>query len=584
MSDAASLVITRIVVGILLAAAASLLVLVTVRRIRRGEPSAWAVVVTVLALLVGSVPLPGAEVITGTVWFLVYPLLLAIYPDGRFVPRWSAVPALLWLPLTLVYVLTGAGISDQWWWAPVILITWSVLIGCQVFRYRRRASTREREQVRWALLGVLIEVSGFMALQTVTGGIAADGGASEALANLMGWPIPVALAIGIAASGIVKVDAILYVVVVVVLGGWTLAGTFAGGLALTRSAGVEGDPAVWWAASALAIMVLPVLGAARCAAGWLVHGVRPSPEAAARRLQERLDALSPAEDIADAVETEVRAAIGSQEVRVAPADETGGFPIGYQSEVLAQLLVSPRPAETALTTRDRQVAEALAARAAPALHGARALAELAEARAALVLARAEERKRLRRDLHDDLAPTLAGLGLGLSAIRELAPDELRPLVDEVQHGVREAIAQTRNLAHGLRPAILDHRGVADAVRERARLLEASGIEVELTTRLPGAGVLPAAIEVAVLLIAQEAITNVARHACAGHCDIAIWAADGILELSVEDDGVGIGVSGGGLGLGSMRERALELGGRTVIANRPQGGTRLLVRLPYEVMS
>lgn len=577
------LIATQIGVATICVAALALIVVTAARRFppRRGIP--WLPALGVTALLLGSAAslLPGfPEVAGGVIWFVCFPLLMCTYPDGRFVPGWGPVLVLAWAGLMVPYLATGGELAEQGWWLPTIAASWSVLIGFQVSRYRRRLRTAEREQVRWALLGVLVEISAFMVILALTGGIGETGPTSVALAELAGWPIPVLLAVGLCAPNLARVDELLHAVVATNAAGWVLAGIFAGVWHLAGVAGASPDASPWWGALVLALTVYPAFLGARRLADWLVYGRLPSPAAAADRLQRRLAALSPADDIVGAVEQETAAAIRSPSARLTAAGE--GIEVVYQGETLGRLEVAPRQSETSLTARDTRVLAALAAQAAPALHGARSLHDLALARSELVRAGAEERKRLRRDLHDDLAPTLAGLGLGASAVLALAdPDqlELRETTEALQRGIRDAIAQTRRLAHGLRPAILDDRGLADAVRERARMLAAAGVDARVEVEV-GAG-LPAAVEVAALLIVQEAIANVVRHARASHCEIALTAQDDVLTIAVRDDGAGLPRSASGrrgLGLGSIRERADELGGRAVISSPPSGGTLVSVWL------
>lgn len=573
---------------------AALLAAVIIAAVRRPGGRVWIPTVAAGLLLAGTAlgTLGIAQLWGAAVWFIAFPLLMASYPDGRLVPQWAVLPVSLWLGLGIAYVATGSDIAESSWWLPVVLLTQPPLLAFQVYRYRRRMSTVEREQVRWAILGVIVELAGFAVLQATTGGIGEDGALSIALANLVSWPIPAALAIGLVRPRVVRIDPLLHTVVIMVASAALLASCFGGVGWLARTLGAGADAAAWWAAVALAAAVAPVVTATRRLADWTVYGGRSSPQAAGRALARRLDALSPAGDITGAVVDEVMAAVRSPAVeligakdavrtgpRATSVPEGGEFPVSFLGEQLATLHVAPRPAESTLTRRDQEVIAVLAAHAAPALHGARALGELAEARSSILLAREEERKRLRRDLHDDLAPTLAGLGLGASAITELADEtqtELRDVAADLQQGIREAIAQTRHLAHGLRPAILDDHGLVEAVRARARVLGNAGIEVTVSGHVAS---LPAAVEIAALLIVQEALTNVLNHSSATHCDIAIESGADGLDLRIEDNGVGLGpLESSGIGLTSMHERAAELGGRTTISSRPGGGTRVRARL------
>jgi signal transduction histidine kinase len=213
----------------------------------------------------------------------------------------------------------------------------------------------------------------------------------------------------------------------------------------------------------------------------------------------------------------------------------------------------------------------------------RAAAEqLDAARARLVAAGEEERSRIRRNLHDELAPTLAAAGLTASTAADLLnrdPVAGAVVLDRLQHGLRAALDDIRRLVDELRPVMLDQRGLPGAIRERAEALRPQlDISVEAPETLPD---LPAAVEVAAYRICQEALMNVLRHAQAGRCRVRVAVDDSALLLDVEDDGVGTTAAGtpGGVGLGSMRERAADLGGVCTVHGLPGGGTSVSVRLP-----
>jgi signal transduction histidine kinase len=261
-----------------------------------------------------------------------------------------------------------------------------------------------------------------------------------------------------------------------------------------------------------------------------------------------------------------------------PVGEPEEFAMTYQDEVVGRLLISTRER---LDHADRRLLADLARHAGVAANAVRLTVALQRSRAALVTAREEERRRLRRDLHDGLGPALAGVTLGLHAAGELAvrdPDRAVGQIHTVQAQVEEAVKDIRRLVYGLRPPALDELGLARAVQREAARWEG---ELKIAFDLPptGLGVLPAAVEAAAYRIACEALTNVARHAGARTCQVRLARADG-LELEICDDGRGLNARKGhaGVGLAAMRERAEELGGTCVIDSRGVG-TRVLARLP-----
>jgi signal transduction histidine kinase len=208
---------------------------------------------------------------------------------------------------------------------------------------------------------------------------------------------------------------------------------------------------------------------------------------------------------------------------------------------------------------------------------------LARSRGRIVAAREEERRRLRRDLHDGLGPTLAAIGLKLDLARERAAAEssgLAPLLDEVRSDVRSVITDVRRLARELRPPTLDSLGLVGAIRQQASALgggSGPSIAVEVDGPLPP---LPAAIEVVAYRIATEAMANVVRHAEASSCIVRLAVDRDGLVVEVTDDGRGVDRDAPtGVGLRSIDERAAEVGGEVDLVARPGGGTVVRARLP-----
>jgi signal transduction histidine kinase len=212
---------------------------------------------------------------------------------------------------------------------------------------------------------------------------------------------------------------------------------------------------------------------------------------------------------------------------------------------------------------------------------------LSRSREQIVSAREEERRRLRRELHDGLAPTLAGVGIKLDLALQAArsdPDTTSALIDEARTGVRSAVADIRRMARELRPPTLDALGLEGALREQAAGLAAQGedgpvIIVEVPEPLPQ---LPAAVEVAAYRIAVEALLNVVRHAAAKRCEIRLAVGVDELEVDVVDDGRGPAGGASGVGTRAMHERAAEVGGEVTIEPIASGGTRVIARLPVDL--
>lgn len=259
------------------------------------------------------------------------------------------------------------------------------------------------------------------------------------------------------------------------------------------------------------------------------------------------------------------------------------FPITHAGVDLGHL--SARRRQTPLDVRDERLLQAAAAQLGVVLHANRLAAQLQHAREDLVLSREDERRRLRRELHDGVGPTLAGIGLGLEAADNALPADIsrtQGLLSDVRTDVAGLIEDVRRVVDGLRPPLLDEVGLVGALTQRAKAFaDTSGWTMSLDSDpLPA---LPAAVEVAAFRIGSEALTNVARHARATRCDIHLGISDGSLVMEICDDGSGGAAHGKGTGLASMRDRATELGGIVTIDSHEKG-TTLRVRLPLAGMS
>ena len=220
-----------------------------------------------------------------------------------------------------------------------------------------------------------------------------------------------------------------------------------------------------------------------------------------------------------------------------------------------------------------------------AAHAALLTEDLRASRERLVTAREEERRRLRRDLHDGLGPALAAIGMRAGAAESLVredPARAAALLAELQAEVTTAVADVRRLVDALRPPAIDEVGLVGALRLAADRLDSPGAPQLVVEADGGLPELPAAVEVAAYRIGTEAMTNAVRHASAATCSLRLVGGSD-LTVVVEDDGRGMpSVPRAGVGLTSMRERAAELGGECRVEARPGGGTRVVARLPLVV--
>jgi two-component system sensor histidine kinase UhpB len=195
-------------------------------------------------------------------------------------------------------------------------------------------------------------------------------------------------------------------------------------------------------------------------------------------------------------------------------------------------------------------------------------------------AQERERRRLARELHDELGQTLTGVVLQLDGLARRSPPELKPAVAEVQEAARESAEEVRNIARGLRPQALDEFGLRSAlITLAAGFAEHSGLAVR--HELAAVPSLAPEHELAVYRVAQEGLTNVARHAEATGVLLALQADDGRVVLRVRDDGRGIDerAAHDAGGLGGMRERAMLIGGRFAVERLRPSGTEIRLELP-----
>jgi signal transduction histidine kinase len=208
--------------------------------------------------------------------------------------------------------------------------------------------------------------------------------------------------------------------------------------------------------------------------------------------------------------------------------------------------------------------------------------------ARLVTAQEEERRSLSRELHDAVGQALTAIKMEMGvALRGVETDSrARASLDEARAIAETTLQNVRDLSQLLHPSMLDDFGLPEALAAHLRSFSTrTGLRAQFTHERMEER-LSTDVEVCVYRIVQEALTNVARHSGASSCTVSLIRRDGFLHLTIEDDGRGIDTAAAhgahtrrGLGLIGMRERAQALSGTFVIENRPEGGTRVAVRLP-----
>jgi signal transduction histidine kinase len=266
--------------------------------------------------------------------------------------------------------------------------------------------------------------------------------------------------------------------------------------------------------------------------------------------------------------------------------------IGMRSGLYVPMVVGDRPIgviaahnkrgrDPRFTDEDLRIAETFAARAAVAVDLADRVARDSLRR--VVDGQELERRRLARELHDETGQALTSILLGLKRVEEAKTrEDSRAAAGELREEIVKTLQSVRRLAVELRPKALDDFGLVPALERLAEAFrDSSGIEIDVEANLDDSR-LPAEVETALYRIAQEALTNVAKHAGAGHVSVVVTRRHGSVTVVVEDDGRGFGATGGdsgGLGLVGMKERVGLLGGRLAIESTEGAGTTIVAEVP-----
>jgi signal transduction histidine kinase len=459
----------------------------------------------------------------------------------------------------------------------------------------RRADRVRRQQLKWFLAVMPIASVSFIAT------LIAPGPWSLAVGLVSGTLTPVAIGIAVLRYRLYEIDILISRAVLYGLLTVGVAAVYLGVVELAYLVfGVHGrDLRVQVLATALgAAALFPLRDRVQRQVDRLFYGDRGVPYEALARLGRRVEVAA---DTETALNSMVRTIADSLRLPYAALDlqlgdgwspaaaygevpaEVVTFPLTFQGETVGRLLVGARWPGERLGPDDEKLLADLARQAGPFIHAVALRRALDASRAGLVTAQEEERRRLRRDLHDGLGPTLAGLTLGLDTARARSKGqpELTELLGKLKAETQRAVADVRRIVYGLRPPTLDEFGLVGSLREEVGRLQYEAPALTVTLDAPGDGLtdLPAAVEVACYRIVTEALTNVTKHSHATKCSVRI-RLDQDLNVEVRDDGVGLPQGWrSGVGVASMRERVTELGGDLLIERVFPHGTRIYARLP-----
>lgn len=555
--------------------------------------------------------------------YILFVLFFFLFPDGRFTPRrtvWLAAPI---VALVIIWALAPETdfLSIGWrqMLLPITIPLLGSLVGVQIYRYLRVSNETQRQQTRWVVFGVAGSVIVLLEAVFVGQGVVertqfsvdTTQFVSNLIASFAVLLIPFTFGVAVTRYHLFDIDLLINRALVYT----TLTACVVGGYALlvggfSQLFQTSGNFVIsLLATGAVAVAFQPFRAWLQRTVDRLMFGERDDPYRVLARLGQRLEAtLAPDAVLPTIVETlrdalklpyaaitlkqddilEIVAASG--ESRYAPVT----WPLVYQHEIVGELLLSPRAANEPFSEADRRLLDDLARQVGIAAYAVRLTHDLQRAnddlrhsRERLVTLREEERRRIRRDLHDGLGPALASVTFKVDAARNLLRRDLEradTLLGAVAETTQHAINDIRRLVYGLRPPALDQLGLIGAMREAVSQHQAQGDSVQIAFDTPSdLPTLPAAVEVAAYRIMQEALTNVAKHAYARHCWVSLQLGDDMLAMTISDDGVGLpDERRTGVGLHSIKERAEELGGVCTVQRATGGGTIVNVELPLPI--
>jgi signal transduction histidine kinase len=535
---------------------------------------------------------------------LFLPMALLLFPDGRLpAPRWRPVAwvVVLSAPLFVVeavadpapvhrglptgYLSTPSydSLAALWSLSEVrVLAVLAVAVASLVVRYRRGDET-ERRQLLWLVLAGTGVLAGVVPWALVAG--------TPAVVLLAIPLVPAAITVAVVRHRLLDIRVALSRAVAWLLLSLVVLGAYGALVALLDALASRTLGRSVLVTVLVAVGAAPLLPRLQRGVDRWMYGDRDDP---ARVASEVAGLLATGDrDGLVGVVAGLHAALRLPYVGVRtarsglleagePVGRSATIPLAYAGSAVGELLVGLRPGERRLSATDAAALQLVVAPLAVAVRALDLAADLQESREQIVLGREEERRRLRRDLHDGLGPTLTGMALGADAADNLLaahPVAAAELVRSLRRDSRTALVEVRRLVDDLRPGDLDELGLLAALRQRAEQLSrradgtAVPVEVHTPERLPA---LPAAVEVAAYRIATEALANVARHADASSAALTLRCGEE-LEVEVTDDGRARRWRPG-VGLQGMAERAAEVGA-TFEAGPSRLGGRVYAAIP-----
>ena len=534
-----------------------------------------------------------------------------LFPNGRFTPRWTFAIFIGWFLFELPrYYFPHSLLSLHGDSVIYNLLFVSFFLGglaAQVYRYIRVSNVVERQQTKWVLYGLTIGMGGYLVLRALSLLVSDPRGSGllvsfgvVIVATIFILFIPVSITIAVIRYRLWDINPIINRTLV--YGALSLL-TIAfyvltvGGFALYFKNNETNLIVSFIATGVVAILFEPLRQRLQRGVNRLMYGERDDPATALTRLSQRLDsALAPDSVLQTIVET-LAQTLRLPYTAISLLDEEPHFastpslpppglthlPLTYQAECVGELILAPRSYGESFSPADMKLINIIAQQAGHAAYTVRLNNDLQTSRERLVTAQEEERRRIRRDLHDGVGPTLASFSQRLDTAADLVnsnPQASIDLLKDIKGQVKNTVAEIRRLVYALRPPVLDEFGLVTSIREHvAQYTGPNGIQItfDVTEPMPP---LPAAVEVAAYRIVLESFTNIINHAWATTCHIKVKTEVDSLLIEISDNGQGMQANAhAGVGFVSMRERAAELGGDCDIENISGGGLLVRARLP-----
>ncbi|MBD0383956.1 GAF domain-containing sensor histidine kinase [Paenibacillus sedimenti] len=563
-------------------------------------------------------------------------LFLLLFPNGRIVRKglfWAGV-GLMAIRIVSVYFPFEPWGAQYWpLWCNLlwVVLQYGILIYNQYVRYRFAGGAVERQQTKWFVYGVLLSLTCVFLVSVIPLFIQADFYEVkdplrmfilDVAVQIFMLPIPVTLGISILRKRLWDIDPIvnrtlvylglsasiiaLYALIV-----WYLSILFQTEQNMLFSIFATGVAAVVFA---------PLKERLQRAVNRMLYGEQHDPFSVLLQLGNRLkESISPEaalDTVVKTVKDSLRVpyagiSLAQNGLETSTGKENGDItriPLMSGGSTVGSLHIAARSPGEAFNDADLKLIDGFARQAGIVVHNVKQamdirllLTDLQESKEQLIFAQEEERRSIRKNLHDDIAPRLAAMRLTASLVTDWIrkdPNKAIEIITQFKQDIAETVEEIRGIVYDLRPPALDELGLIGAVRQRMEQLQqleqvkgiTDSVPLRFTfdspDRLP---MLPAAVEVGAYRIATEALVNVVKHARADTCVIRIAVEtdpDRELVVEVTDNGVGLpdqlaSTDGNGLGLTSLWERARELGGTCVVGNLAGGGMRVQARLPLK---